>query len=91
MKGLPDSVKAYKKTPLFTNESVPDGLLKTHRTKAGTWGKICVEKGKLQYVIEKEPKETIELGPQNHGVVEPEVPHHVKPMGEVEFYVEFYK
>ena len=91
MKDLPTNVKAYKKTPLFTSETVPSGLLKTHTTKSGTWGKICVQKGKLHYVIEVEPQEEIELDPDQHGVVEPEVPHHVTPLGEVEFYVEFYK
>lgn len=91
MKEIPSSLKAYKQTPLFNNQSVPPGLLKTHTTKAGTWGKICVKKGRLQYVIEQEPKEEIELSPDKYGVVEPEVPHHVKPIGEVEFFVEFYK
>ncbi len=91
MKELPTNTNAYKKTPLFTNESIPSGLLKTHTTKAGTWGKICVKKGKLLYVIENDPIEEIELSSEKYGVVEPQVPHHVTPLDEVEFYVEFYK
>lgn len=91
MKTLPQEVQAYKKTPLFNQENVPAGLLKSHTTKAGTWGKICINKGILLYVIEEQPQESIELSPTTYGVVEPEVPHHVKPLGEVEFFVEFYK
>ena len=91
MKELPKNVEAYKKTPLFTNETVPSGLLKTHTTKEGTWGKIQILKGKLLYVIETDSEEQIELDADKFGVVEPEVPHHIKPMGAVEFYVEFYK
>jgi len=91
MNKLPEKVESYKKTPTFTEESIPAGLQKSHSTKAGTWGKICINKGKLLYTIENDPNESIELSPTKYGVVEPEVPHHVKPIGEVEFYVEFLK
>jgi tellurite resistance-related uncharacterized protein len=91
MKELPENVRVYKRTPDFNQETIPSGLLKAHTTKEGTWGKICVSKGKLLYTIEKEPTETIELTPEMFGVVEPRVPHHVEPLGEVEFFVEFLK
>lgn len=91
MKELPSHVSAYKKTSVFTQKTVPAGLLKAHTTKAGTWGKINIISGKLLYVIETEPLESIELSPSKYGVVEPEVPHHVQPLGETEFFVEFYK
>ncbi|TNF02994.1 MAG: DUF1971 domain-containing protein [Deltaproteobacteria bacterium] len=91
MKNLPENVTPYKKTATFNQETVPAGLLKAHTTKAGTWGKINIISGRLLYVIETEPQESIELFPSKYGVVEPEVPHHVKPLGEVEFFVEFYK
>lgn len=45
---------------------------------AGTWGKICINKGKLLYTIEVEPIESIELSPAKYGVVEPEIPDHIK-------------
>tara|TARA_B100001971_G_scaffold84647_1_gene78065 strand:+ start:178333 stop:178614 length:282 start_codon:yes stop_codon:yes gene_type:complete len=91
MKELPNNVQVYKQTPTFNQDTVPIGLLKAHTTKAGTWGKICINKGKLLYTIEAEPYESIELSPSTYGVVEPEIPHHIKPIGEVEFYVEFLK
>lgn len=91
MKNLPENVNSYKKTATFNQETVPAGLLKAHTTKAGTWGKINIISGKLLYMIETEPQESIELSPSKYGVVEPEVPHHVQPLGEVEFFVEFYK
>lgn len=91
MKSLPKNVEFYKKTPIFNQETIPAGLLKAHTTKAGTWGKICITRGKLLYVIESDPQESIELSTYKYGVVEPEVPHHIEPLGEVEFFVEFYK
>ena len=83
MKELPKNVTVYKRTPDFNEETVPAGLLKAHTTKEGSWGKICVTKGKLLYTIEVEPRETIELSPEKIGVVEPQVLHHVEPLGEV--------
>lgn len=90
MKSLPDNVVAYKKTPEFDENSVPNGLLNNHQTKEGVWGKIILLEGKLLYTI-NEPKEEIYLDANNFGVVEPTVYHQVKPLGKVRFYVEFYR
>ena len=40
MKTLPADVVTYKKTPAFTQDTIPKGLLRRHTTKAGSWGKI---------------------------------------------------
>ena len=91
MKTLPDNVSHYKSTPEFTGETVPKGLLRAHQTKDGTWGKIVILSGKLRYrILQPEPEE-IELSPDRFGVVEPTVLHEVEPLGEVCFYVEFYR
>ena len=47
MKELPATVTAYQRTNLFTEDSVPSGLLKNHSTKEGVWGLIQVEEGQL--------------------------------------------
>ena len=91
MHQLPQDVTFYKKTPEFTELSVPKGLLNAHQTKEGVWGKIVILEGELQYTI-KEPKvEVVKLTEKIHGVVEPEVLHEVKPLGKVRFHVEFYR
>jgi len=79
-----------KRTPEFNENSIPKGLLKAHTTKAGVWGKIVILEGILQYKINKPKEETIMLDVVKFGVVEPTIPHQVKPMGPVRFYVEFY-
>lgn len=89
MKSLPEHVQQYSTSPVFTGETVPKGLLKDHNTKSGVWGLICVNKGELEYIIED--KETHILTPENKGVVEPEIKHHIKPLGAVSFYIKFYK
>lgn len=88
MKTLPSHLLAYRRTPVFNNETIPRGLLHDHRTKEGTWGLIHVERGTLQFNIEG--KEFI-LTPDSPGVIEPEVSHFVTPIGDVSFFIEFYR
>ncbi len=91
MKILPDNVTAYKRTPEFSELKIPKGILKAHSTKKNVWGKIVVLEGKLQYTINEPELEVIILTASNHGVVEPQMLHEVKPLGKVRFYVEFYQ
>ncbi|HCR97440.1 MULTISPECIES: DUF1971 domain-containing protein [Halomonas] len=91
MKDLPVNVSPYKRTPEFTEESVPTGLLNDHTTKEGVWGKIVVLEGLLEYTIQEPALDIIELSPEQYGVVEPTIKHHIKPLGPVRFFVEFYR
>ena len=91
MQEMPVEVSPYKRTPTFTQESIPAGLLKAHQTKPSTWGKIIVLRGKLLYRILEPTLEEVHLSPEKFGVVEPSVLHQVQPMGEVSFYVEFHR
>ena len=91
MKEIPQSLKPYKKTQVFTESSIPQGLLNNHNTKEGVWGKINVLEGELVYTIQSNPQEVVLLNSQCFGVVEPTVLHNVKPKGTVKFYIEFYK
>lgn len=91
MKTLPNNVSAYKRTPEFTHDTVPAGLLSAHQTKQGAWGLIVVLEGKLEYRILEPETETVQLSESLPGVVEPTILHEVEPLGEVRFYVEFYR
>ena len=85
---LPAGLAPYRRTETFSESSVPRGLLSRHRTKAGVWARICVLRGSLRYLIlEPQPEEQL-LSPESPGVVEPEIPHQVEPVGEVRFFVE---
>jgi tellurite resistance-related uncharacterized protein len=89
MKKLPKNVKPYKRTPIFTHENVPQGLLKNHSTKQDVWGLINITQGKLEYTIGTDDTYLLEQGTE--GVIEPEVIHHIKLIGPVTFFVEFFK
>ena len=89
MKAIPHDARAYKRTPTFTETTVPKGLTRRHATKKDVWGRIVVVEGRLLYRV-LEPKLTEEvLTPAQFGVIEPEAPHEVEPLGDVSFYVEF--
>lgn len=87
---LPEHLVRYKKTPIFTEESVPDALRANHATKPGVWGKIVVVQGVLRYHVDG-LNVTMELSPERPSIVVPEVPHQVEPVGAVRFFVEFYR
>lgn len=95
MKRLPSKLTAYYRTAEFDEASLPEALQKDHRTKQGVWAKIVVLEGKLEYTIKERQGEraieTVVLSRERYGVVEPTTPHHVKPLGAVRCYVEFYQ
>jgi len=86
---LPEGLTAYKRTPTFDQDSLPAGLRREHRTKAGVWALIHVLEGRLCYRILDPISEEI-LTPQTPGVVRPEQPHEVEPLGPVSMFVEFF-
>lgn len=91
---LPVDVAPYKRTPEFTEASVPAGLLKTHSTKEGVWSLVHVREGELIYRVTdpRRPRREVVLDPRSPpGVVEPTVLHEVEPRGTVRFFVEFYR
>lgn len=90
MKSIPEQFKAYSKSPVFTEKSIPERLQKDHHTKEDTWAKIHVEEGVLLYFI-GDAEEPERLTPERPGVIEPKVVHRVEPEGAVKFYVEFYQ
>lgn len=90
MKAIPEGLTPYRQTPVFTIDTVPPGLLRDHRTKAGVWGVIHVAKGRVRYTISPAGEDVV-LNPGYPGVIEPEVPHHVLLLDEGSFYVEFWR
>jgi tellurite methyltransferase len=86
---LPDDFVPYKTTAVFTEATVPAGLLSDHTTKPGVWARIVVSAGRLAYRVQPPLARSLELVPGCPGIVVPEVPHSVEPLGRVCFTVEF--
>lgn len=86
----PPGLMAYRRTAIFEADTIPAALRASHRTKAGVWAKIHVERGRLRYRL-LEPLRELELVSGDVGIVPPEAPHEVEPVGEVAFYVELHR
>eukprot|EP00516_Mucochytrium_quahogii_P006977 CAMPEP_0203749562 /NCGR_PEP_ID=MMETSP0098-20131031/4078_1 /ASSEMBLY_ACC=CAM_ASM_000208 /TAXON_ID=96639 /ORGANISM=" , Strain NY0313808BC1" /LENGTH=136 /DNA_ID=CAMNT_0050638637 /DNA_START=318 /DNA_END=728 /DNA_ORIENTATION=+ len=85
LEDLPPNAVAYKRLPvdesaLWDKDSFPKGLRKKHNTRAGTWGKLVVERGKLMYQRLEPELAEFELDTTNYGVVQPQVYHQIKPL-----------
>ncbi len=79
----------YKRTPVFDEDTLPAGLRREHRTRPGVWGVIRVLDGRLRYHV-LDPASEVILGPGRPGLVLPEQPHRVEPLGPMRMQVEFY-
>ena len=86
---LPPGLHAYRRTPVFDENTIPAGLRRRHRTRPGVWALITVLEGKLRFRRLDPIAETL-LSPGTPGLVTPEQPHEVDPDGPVRFFVEFY-
>lgn len=90
---MPEGHAPYRSTPTFDEASVPKALLRAHDTKAGVWAHIRVERGELEYTIHwpggRDERDVIGAGAP--GIVVPEIPHAVRPLGPVSFRVEFWR
>lgn len=85
---LPPDAREYKRTDTFTEDTLPAGLRANHSTKAGTWARIVVDSGRAEFHVRGR---TLLLEPGVVGIVEPEVPHHLVPLGALRVHVEFYR
>ena len=74
---LPEGYESYRRTPDFTEESIPAAILNRHATRRGVWGLIRISRGQLEYHIHSPFNTTEILTPAQPGVVLPEVEHHV--------------
>ena len=89
MPELPDGATVYRTTPRFDEITVPVGLLDSHQTKAGVWGRICVHEGTVIYRIFGPSTAEFRLDSRYRGVIAPEVPHCIELDGPASFHIEF--
>lgn len=87
---LPAGVQAYRRTPVFDQDSIPAGLRRDHRTRPGVWALITVLEGTLRLRTFDPPQEML-LDSAHSAVAAPEQPHEVEPDGPVRFFLEFYR
>lgn len=80
----------YGASPVFDETTLPDALRNDHRTKAGTWGLLCVKEGAVRLIFTDPPSEQV-VTPGQPGLIPPQATHHVVPLGPMTMQVEFYR
>ncbi len=88
---LPGNVTQQGQSPLFSAETLPAALQTWHKTAVGVWAKIVVTAGSALYEIDTDPREAIQLSPQQDGIIEPQRPHRLTPSADAEIQVFFYR
>lgn len=82
-------VQPYRSTPIFDQDTLPAALRTRHDTKAGVWGVIRVLEGRLQLTCLNPLSESV-LTSDNPGIVMPQQPHFVTPLGAMRMQIDFY-
>lgn len=79
----------YRSTPVFNEVTLPAAMRHGHRTKACVWAVVRMLEGqaKLCYI---DPPSTELLSPQTPGLILPEQPHFVEPIGLMRLQIDFY-
>lgn len=90
-RSLPADVEPYGKTPVFTNETVPDKILNHHDLQAGTWGLLTVESGTVSFFLKGDDAPLAVIASRETFVILPEETHYVRLAEDTKFFVTFYK
>ena len=75
---MPEGLLFVRSSPEWTEQTVPQGLLRTHRLGHGTWGRILVQTGTLRFIMSTEPPIDVVLGPGSSHAIPPDVEHEVQ-------------
>ena len=77
---LPHEAKVYRTIGPFDGTSLPKGLLREHRLKEGSWGRLRVLSGEILFVWDDADCEgqSVVVGPAAIVIIPPIVPHHLE-------------
>lgn len=89
---LPPGLQCYKTSPEFTSATVPESLLTAHSIKAGVWGLLRVQRGRLLYCLDVDPPEKLKVEQGGTAVIAPGALHHVELLDAgTAFLIEFHR
>ncbi len=88
---LPYGLTKYRETGIFTEETLPAALQKTHQTKADVWVCAKVIAGSIHFIPEDGSGGPVLMQQGDWMLIHPQSPHHVRVCGSVRFKLEFYR
>lgn len=86
---LPERAQSYRRIASFDETTIPAGLRRAHTTKAGAWGRLHVEEGRLWLCFEPPLAVEVLVQPGSPAAIPPLLLHHVRLDGPVRGFVEF--
>ncbi|MGI8755353.1 MAG: DUF1971 domain-containing protein [Acidimicrobiales bacterium] len=87
---LPSNLVEARRTPLFDVDSLPGALAESHRTSV--WAELRVQRGSVRYVdLEGSLRRDVWIEAGNRAVIVPGVSHKVEPLGDAQFFVQFFR
>jgi len=88
---LPEAIRPVRSSPEWNEHTLPPGLVRAHQLAVGTWGKLVVHEGALQFSLKGEAPFSVKLRAGSPAqAIPPGVFHEVKPAGPVRFSIDFY-
>ncbi|HET8930079.1 MAG TPA: DUF1971 domain-containing protein [Acidimicrobiales bacterium] len=88
---LPEGLELVRTTDVFDNESVPAGLLRSHRVASGVWGRLMTYTGSVVFVFEDAAEDPITVEAGESVVIPPARLHHVELPAPATFVIEFHR
>jgi tellurite resistance-related uncharacterized protein len=88
---LPEDLAFVRRSPEWSQETVPAGLLGSHRLAEGSWGRLIVLSGRLGFSAATEPPINTELAAQMTQAIPPGVEHGLRLIGPVRFAIDFFR
>ena len=86
---LPDGLRLARTAGPFDQDTLPPGLRREHRTAEGTWGRLRVLSGTVDFVLQTDPPLSVRLGAGAEQAIPPGVPHVVTLVGPAVIEVDF--
>lgn len=86
---MPERLRFVRSSPEWTEQTVPQGLLRAHRLAHGTWGRLVVQAGTLRFIMFSEPRIERVLQPGSSQAIPPTAEHEVQLLGPVRFTIDF--
>lgn len=81
--------KLINKTPIFNNETCPEGIKKSHALPKNTKAKLIVYEGKLEFVFEDNNEKKI-IKANDYIIITQNRKHHINLISQTKFQLEFY-
>lgn len=77
---LPGDTAVYRTIGPFGVDSLPKGLLREHRLKEGTWGRLRVLSGKICFVWDDDGANhaPVVVVDEETVIIPPTIPHHLE-------------